>query len=997
MARRAVLALPLLALAPASAEAFAPRSSRTTGTSFVDAGVRTKRGSVGVVTPPAARGPLRRLTAAFGRSEVMWDAATGVPLRIWGFTGAVPNDLSTPAAALRSAREVLANHLDLLAPGSTADDLVLVGDDTSSGIHTLGFAQHYRGRPVLGGQVSFRFKHGRLAMIASEALPRVKAALADAPIDDAVARARAQAWLLAEGVAGVAEAGAVAGPFILPLVGDAGVRGYREVVRVTVRAEQPIGRWSVYLDAATGEPVARTQELRFATGALMMNVPVRGPAGARVDLPAPDLSVTVNGVGAFTDPNGVVAVPDGPPAAIVAGTFGTFIDVVNNSGPDAVNNALALPPGGSVAWGAPGDELLDAQLSAYVHANRVKQFVRAIAPDFAFLNGQMPTNVNIQDFCNAFADGETINFFTSDPLCENTARISDVVYHEFGHNVHIQGVIPGVGFVDGALSEGIADYLSATITNDSGVAPGFFLGDPAPLRELDPDGFEWHWPEDNGEVHDAGRIIGGALWDLRKALRNKHGPEVGAAITDKLWFESIRRAVDMPTMYPEVLLVDDDDGNLANGTPNECEINLAFDRHGLVGATALAATVVPGPVAPDGLPVSLLLASQQKACLDLTPTGAEISWRVRGGAESGTAPMALGQGGFGGAVPNPGDGKVVQYQVRLTLQGGSQISFPTNPADTHYEVYFGPVTPLFCTGFESSPEVEGWTLSGEWSWGAPQGGTDPSAPFTGAQVAGVALPAPGLYAPSSQSSTRSPVISTAGFPTVRLQYQRWLEVEDALFDRAQLLVNGDPAWINAESFDGNVSHRDGEWRFHDVDLTPFVAGGNVQLEFTLNADEGLEFGGWNLDELCVVGTNAAPAGVCGDGVIDPQEQCDSGALNSDTTPDACRTTCVRARCGDAVIDSSEECDDGNVAGGDGCGPTCLLEGNPTTTTTTGGTSVTDGETIGETDDTDATGNPADSDLSDRGCACQGTRGGANTLGSLGLLGLLGLRRRRRVR
>ena len=131
-------------------------------------------------------------------------------------------------------------------------------------------------------------------------------------------------------------------------------------------------------------------------------------------------------------------------------------------------------------------------------------------------------------------------------------------------------------------------------------------------------------------------------------------------------------------------------------------------------------------------------------------------------------------------------------------------------------------------------------------------------------------------------------------------------------------------------------------------------------------------------------------------MIDPQEQCDSGALNSDTTPDACRTNCVRAGCGDAVIDSSEECDDGNVAGGDGCGPTCLLEGNPTTgtTTTTGGATVTGGETIGETDDTDATGNPADGDLSDRGCACQGTGGGAS---ALGLLGLLGLRRRRRVR
>ena len=44
-------------------------------------------------------------------------------------------------------------------------------------------------------------------------------------------------------------------------------------------------------------------------------------------------------------------------------------------------------------------------------AERVKQIVRQIAPDFEFLNEQMPTIVNIPDVCNAFADGFTINFF----------------------------------------------------------------------------------------------------------------------------------------------------------------------------------------------------------------------------------------------------------------------------------------------------------------------------------------------------------------------------------------------------------------------------------------------------------------------------------------------------------------------------------------------------------------------------------------------------------
>lgn len=63
---------------------------------------------------------------------------------------------------------------------------------------------------------------------------------------------------------------------------------------------------------------------------------------------------------------------------------------------------------------------------------------------------------------------------------------------------------------------------------------------------------------------------------------------------------------------------------------------------------------------------------------------------------------------------------------------------------------------------------------------------------------------------------------------------------------------------------------------------------------------------------------------CGDGVVCEQddEVCDDGAANSDTAPDACRTSCTPAACGDGVIDSTEVCDDGNTSGGDDCSADC---------------------------------------------------------------------------
>jgi cysteine-rich repeat protein len=59
-----------------------------------------------------------------------------------------------------------------------------------------------------------------------------------------------------------------------------------------------------------------------------------------------------------------------------------------------------------------------------------------------------------------------------------------------------------------------------------------------------------------------------------------------------------------------------------------------------------------------------------------------------------------------------------------------------------------------------------------------------------------------------------------------------------------------------------------------------------------------------------------------DGVIDYNEECDDGDLNSDDAADACRTDCSAAHCGDGAVDTGELCDDGNLVEGDGCNSTC---------------------------------------------------------------------------
>src|SRR5690606_7862933 len=61
---------------------------------------------------------------------------------------------------------------------------------------------------------------------------------------------------------------------------------------------------------------------------------------------------------------------------------------------------------------------------------------------------------------------------------------------------------------------------------------------------------------------------------------------------------------------------------------------------------------------------------------------------------------------------------------------------------------------------------------------------------------------------------------------------------------------------------------------------------------------------------------------CGDGRVDPGEQCDDGNL---TACDGCDAMCRTERCGNGRRECAETCDDGNTVRGDGCSATCTVE------------------------------------------------------------------------
>jgi cysteine-rich repeat protein len=876
--------------------------------------------------------------AASGSWRMLWDTATGVPLRIYGSGVAAPGSVDDPAAAEAAARRHLAANIALLAPGASVDDFALAANHEHNGVRVVGFRQRHRDLPVLGGHVSFRFKRDRLFVVASEALSHVSVSTTAIP-DAASAERVATGWIDAD-YRTSSTAGHAGAAVIVPIVAGPGDIRFVAVRPIEVASVEPVGVWTVYVGAGD-EPVARRQTLSFADGSVLYNTPVRYPGASRADFAAANTDLTVDGLLQTSDATGLVTFAAAA-TQVVTSVTGTFAAVSSLQG-GLGSATLDLDDGGTAVWDESGDELLDAQLTALVHTTISNARARALNPALPFLDQQLPVTVNINSTCNANFDGNGVNFFASGPLpnsggminCENTARLVDVVHHEFGHAFH-SGTLDQVGGnFDSAFSEGLSDYWAATIVDSPDMGPGFFQDD-APLRPMEgPDGdLVWPYGFSGKDTHVTGVIFASAMWDLRQALVAELGAGPGVALADELFYGAVQRAGSVFDSYIEILAEDDDDGNLANGTPNKCLIDKAFGAHGL--GDLRDRLLGPGLDLPvrDGYDIVLPVVDVGGGCAPTEVTSVELTWQVRGDEPTPeTLPMQLSGSEYRATIPTQPEGTVIQYQVAVTFADGNTRRMPLNRAEPFYELFNGSVEELYCHDFESDPSSD-WTfgandgLPSEFAWGTPQGGEqnfDPPAAFGGSFVIGTQLAGDGAYDSSRSTFAESPSIPTELTDVVHVQYRRWLGTEDSNFDQAVIYANDREVYRNPTvPFPFTLyPAADHEWRFHSVDVTGAAFDGSVQIKFELTSDDSGSAAGWNIDDFCIV---KFVESVCGDGEVSGNETCDDGDGNSDGAADACRTTCVAPSCGDGARDTGEECDDGNDNDGDDCSNTCIDAG-----------------------------------------------------------------------
>ena len=617
-----------------------------------------------------------------------WDMTSRVPERLQGPPAPIPGfavvDKANGEAAARAfLREGAASWVPV-------DELTWVRTTADRGGLWVHFQQIHLGVPVWGSRVSVRLsRQGQALLVINRTALGLPSPSAFRTAPHAAMEAAREA---------LPGTPASLGDPVLTFLPIRKTDHYEQRLtwRYEFRTQDPPGAWVSFVDAADGTLLWRYDNVKYGEvdGQVSGMVEPVTADNAFQDRSFPYLTVTcfssgVDSVATVTAADGTYSLVTGGDVGRTAkvGLRGPYGEVFDFTTGQVASISRTVPDGDP----AQADMLFDgsntqtAERDAYYHVMVAHDYIRMIDPAFDLLDYPVPITVNDSHTCNAMWDGEGVVFYREGNGCVNTARIADVVYHEYGHG--ITDVLYRPFAASGAMAEGFSDYFAATIRNDPRIGIGFRPG--TILRRIDVDRvFPQDWV---GEAHTDGLIISSALWDLRGAL--------GVSLADSLFhFARYGYADNFDDYFFDLLMADDDNGNVYDGTPNLGTIAATFRAHG-IGDYGIHVSHAPHPDTEDTTS-TLPLTASFLSVFALDPTTVQVHVTIsRGGVtttmDSVMTPTA-GIREYTTVLPAQPPETIITYYFTASDTAGTTVTSPAN----------GEAAPfVFQVGTDTTPPV----------------------------------------------------------------------------------------------------------------------------------------------------------------------------------------------------------------------------------------------------------------------------------------------------
>jgi subtilisin-like proprotein convertase family protein len=514
------------------------------------------------------------------------------------------------------------------------------------------FQQVHNGVPVEGANVFFRINNGnivqfgndRISDIRLNTVPKLRRLQAFRTVlRSAGFRASEISERLDRGSLRIVPVMGLEENVAEPVVGRPG-RGYRHRLawQFVFRRSNDVRTYKAWIDAHSGQLLRLVDLNAYAqvTGGIY---PVTNTNPEEVR--GFGFATLTNGTTKITDAAGMYNYSGGTATVTLNGQFFQMSD---NCGAISLSNStdgnLNFGTSGGtdcVTPGVGGAGNTHASRSGFYHLTRINRKAITFLPGNAWLGSKVTANMNINQTCNAFWNGSTVNFYRSGGGCSNTGEIAAVFLHEWGHgmdtnsggaaNENGSGEAVGDTFAfletrDGCIGDNFLPGINCgNCTNCTGVrdVSDFDLSGPATIARpstvtsntgincdqwacpyLSQGIFPYQGPM-GYEGHCESYIASSANWDLTQFLIAAYGTDPGWAKMDATWYGSLTASKSAyqvaaggkcnpsatvngcaaTNWYTVYLSVNDDNGNLADGTPDGCRIWDAFDAHGIACGT----------------------------------------------------------------------------------------------------------------------------------------------------------------------------------------------------------------------------------------------------------------------------------------------------------------------------------------------------------------------------------------------------------------------------
>lgn len=459
--------------------------------------------------------------------------------------------------------------------------------------------------------------------------------------------------------------------FLLP-VPKSGFYELRPVYAVTVNTvdlNATPGQYLTYLDANNGEILYRENKvlnIGFKIKAPTYHINSFNPLDT---LPLKNLKVTDGANTVYTDANGNVTTTTVNPSISLQGKF---VKVVTGSNGNTVATAnfTNVTNGDSILFPESNPNATLRHLNVYYHTNEIHDFMKTKLPSFTTMDNPLTARVDRTDgTCNAFYNGNSINFYIDSNGCNALSKIGDVMYHEYGHGITNKfWTSQGTSFDNGAVGEGYSDIWAISIIKNPIIGLGFYINQPtSTIRRYDVNPKKY---PDNivGEVHGDGEIIAGAWWDFAVNLSANMPLDNAIDTMSTIFSESHYGLANGPNgaegqVFYDILIdalqYDDDDNDITNGTPHFSEIVKAFAKHGIYLFSNSSVTNNSPVFSQENSPINIsaTVVADFPALLE----SLKMVYRLKGTASIDTLALTKVGNNFSAAFPTSNSGDIFEY------------------------------------------------------------------------------------------------------------------------------------------------------------------------------------------------------------------------------------------------------------------------------------------------------------------------------------------------